>query len=48
MYLQPLTNIHFINDFHRGDDGDNFRKPYLPELYVLLGVALFILIIASI
>ena len=48
MYLQPLTDIHFTNDFHRDDDGDNFRKPYLPELYALMGVALFILIIAII
>ena len=47
MYLQPLNDIHFTNDFHRGDDGDNFRKPYLPELYTLMGVALFILIIAA-
>ncbi len=46
MQLQPLTDIHFTKDFHRGDDGDNFRKPYLPTLYALMGVALFILIIA--
>ncbi len=46
MQLQPLTDIHFTTDFHRGDDGDNFRKPYLPTLYALMGVALFILIIA--
>ncbi|MDP4211614.1 MAG: ABC transporter permease [Bacteroidota bacterium] len=48
MMLQPLTAIHFSQDFHRGDDGDNFRKPYMPVLYVLMGVALFILIIAAI
>ncbi|MEO8415725.1 MAG: ABC transporter permease [Ginsengibacter sp.] len=48
MYLQPLADIHFTKDFHRGDDGDNFRKPYLPELYTLIGVALFILIIAAV
>lgn len=48
MWLQPLTSIHFTNDFHRGDDGDNFRKPYLPTLYVLIGLALFILIIAAV
>jgi ABC-type antimicrobial peptide transport system permease subunit len=46
MRLQPLTDIHFTTDFHRGDDGDNFRKAYLPTLYALMGVALFILIIA--
>ena len=46
MRLQPLATIHFTTDFHRGDDGDNFRKAYLPTLYALMGVALFILIIA--
>ena len=46
MFLQPLTDIHFTTDFHRGDDGDDFRKPYLPTLYTLIGVAIFILIIA--
>jgi putative ABC transport system permease protein len=46
MYLQPLTAIHFTKEFHRGDDGDDFRKPYLPTLYALMGVALFILVIA--
>ena len=46
MWLQPLTDMHFTKDFHRGDDGDNFRKPYLPTLYALMGVALFILILA--
>ncbi len=48
MQLQPLTDIHFTKDFHRGDDGDDFRKPYLPTLYALMGVALFILIIAAV
>jgi len=46
MYLQPLTDIHFTKDFHRGDDGDDFRKPYLPTLYALMGLAAFILMIA--
>ncbi|MEP6948449.1 MAG: ABC transporter permease [Ginsengibacter sp.] len=46
LYLQPLTDIHFTKEFHRGDDGDDFRKPYLPTLYALMGVALFILVIA--
>ena len=46
LYLQPLSDIHFTKDFHRGDDGDDFRKPYLPTLYTLIGIALFILIIA--
>ena len=49
MWLQPLTDIHFTPDFHRGDDGDNqFRKAYLPTIYALMGAALFILIIAAI
>ena len=49
MWLQPITDIHFTPDFHRGDDGDNqFRKAYLPVIYVLMGAALFILLIAAI
>lgn len=49
MWLQPLTDIHFTPDFHRGDDGDNqFRKAYLPTIYALMGAAFFILIIAAI
>ncbi len=48
MHLQPLTDMHFTKDFHRGDDGDDFRKPYLPTLYALMGVALFILLIAAV
>jgi len=46
MQLQPLSEIHFTKDFHRGDDGDNFEKLYPPTLFALMGVALFILIIA--
>jgi putative ABC transport system permease protein len=46
LYLQALTDIHFTTDFHRGDDGDDFRKAYLPTLYTLMGIALFILVIA--
>jgi len=46
MQLQPLSDIHFTKDFHRGDDGDNFDKLYLPTLFALMGVAVFILIIA--
>lgn len=49
MRLQPLSDLHFTPDFHRGDDGDNqFRKAYLPTLYALIGAALFILILAAI
>jgi hypothetical protein len=45
-WLQPLSDIHFAREFHRGDDGDDFRKPYLPTLYMLMGVAVFILVLA--
>jgi len=48
MYLQPLTAMHFTPDFHRGDDGDSWRKAYLPTLYAMMGVALFILLIAAV
>ncbi len=48
MYLQPLTSVHFAEWFHVEDDGDNWRKPYLPTLYVLIGVAAFILLLACI
>ena len=48
LWLQPLGEIHFATEFHRGDDGDDFRKPYLPTLYALMGLALFILVIAAV
>lgn len=48
VFLQPLSALHFTDDFHRGDDGDNWRKPYLPTLYALMGVAVFILLIAAV
>ena len=48
MYLQPLTSVHFAEWFHTDDDGDNWTKPYLPTLYVLMGVAVFILLLAAI
>ncbi|TDX01085.1 FtsX-like permease family protein [Dinghuibacter silviterrae] len=48
MYLQPLTAAHFSEAFHVEDDGDNWRKPYMPTLYILMGVAGFILLLASI
>jgi putative ABC transport system permease protein len=47
-YLQPLSNLHYTADFHRGDDGDNWRKVYPPTVYALIGVAIFILLIAAI
>lgn len=43
-HLQPLSELHFDADY-----GDNYsRKAHLPTLYSLMGVALFILIIAAI
>jgi ABC-type antimicrobial peptide transport system permease subunit len=48
MYLQPLGAIHFTPEFHRGDDGDDFRKAYMPILFILMGVAFFILILAAV
>ena len=47
-YLQPLRALHFTPEFHRGDDGDDWRKPYLPTIYALIGVAVFILLIAAV
>jgi len=44
LQLQPLSDIHFNNNY----DHDNIRKANLPILYGLIGVALFILIIAAI
>jgi ABC-type antimicrobial peptide transport system permease subunit/AraC-like DNA-binding protein len=47
MQLQPISDLHFAKDFRRGDDGDNFRKAYMPVLYTLMGIALFILFLAT-
>jgi ABC-type lipoprotein release transport system permease subunit len=47
-YLQPLKDLHFTRDFHRNDDGDLWRKVYPPTIYALIGVAIFILLIAAI
>jgi hypothetical protein len=42
--LQPLADLHF-----NGDYTDNYsRKAHLPTLYGLMGVALFILLIAAV
>ncbi len=42
--LQPLSDIHFNAEF-----GDNFsRQVHLPTLYSLLGIAVFLLLIAAI
>ena len=48
LWLQPLGDIHFTPNFQPSDDGDDFRKAYLPALYVLMGLALFILVIAAV
>lgn len=48
LYLQPLAQMHYNPDFQSTDDGDNFRKAYLPLLYALMGVAFFILVLAII
>jgi ABC-type lipoprotein release transport system permease subunit len=47
-YLQPLDALHYTADFHRGDDGDLWRKVYPPTVYALIGVDIFILLIAAI
>src|SRR5262249_40429147 len=41
--LQPLADIHF-NEAYR----DNTRKAHLPTLYALMGIAVFILLLAVI
>jgi putative ABC transport system permease protein len=48
LQLQALNDIHFSNDYYRADDGDGFRKAHLPTLYMLMGLSLFILIIAAV
>jgi len=48
LYLQPLRTLHYTPEFHRGDDGDDFDKAYMPMLYALMGVAVFILVLAVI
>jgi len=46
--LQSIKVLHFTHEYNRADDGDNFRKAYLPALYMLIGIAVFILILAVI
>jgi putative ABC transport system permease protein len=43
MQLQPLSNVHFNTDYPEYP----FRKADLPILYVLMGIAAFILMIAA-
>src|SRR5258708_7500302 len=42
--LQPLSDVHFNTDYSH----DDIRKAHLPTLYVMMGVALFILLLAVI
>jgi putative ABC transport system permease protein len=44
--LQSIKDLHFTKVYNRDDDGDRFRKAYLPSIYLLIGVAIFILILA--
>lgn len=44
MQLQPLSDIHFNNQYQEYP----YRKAHLPTLYGLMGIALFILLIAAI
>jgi putative ABC transport system permease protein len=39
--LQPLSDLHFNSDYR-----DNRRKAHLPTLYALMGIAVFILVLA--
>ena len=43
--LQSITDLHFTKVYNRDDDGDRFRKVYLPSLYILIGIAVLIIII---
>jgi putative ABC transport system permease protein len=48
LYLQSLRDMHYTTEFHPSNTGDVFRKAYLPLLYALMGIALFILVLAII
>jgi len=48
LYLQSLRDMHYTPDFHPADSGDDFPKAYLPLLYALMWVALFVLGLAII
>lgn len=48
LYLQSLRDMHYTPDFHTADTGDDFPKAYLPLLYALMWVALFVLGLAII
>src|SRR5271163_2737226 len=42
--LQPLADIHFNADYN----DDEMRKAHAPTLYVLMGIAIFILILGTV
>lgn len=44
--LQSIKDLHFTKVYDRADDGDGFRKAHLPTIYILIGVALFVLLLA--
>ena len=46
--LQSLRDMHYTTEFHPSNTGDPFRKAYLPLLYALMAIALFILALAII
>jgi len=48
LYLQSLRDMHYTPDFHPANTGDDFPKAYLPLLYALMWVALFVLGLAII
>jgi putative ABC transport system permease protein len=48
LYLQSLHDVHYTPDFHPADTGDDFPKAYLPLIYALMWVALFVLGLAII
>jgi len=48
LYLQSLHDMHYTPDFHPADTGDDFPKTYMPLLYALMWLALFVLGLAII
>jgi len=48
LYLESLQDMHYTPDLHPTDTGDDFPKAYLPLLYALVWVALFVLGLAII
>jgi len=48
LYLQSLHDMHYTPEFHSADTGDDFPKAYLPLLYALMWIALFVLGLAII